>query len=295
MSDELRLSIIGLDTSHAVEFAMRLQAPDCPMDQKVDGGRVVKCLRFATPFQDEAGLDQRQASMEAWGVKVTTDFREAVEDCDAIMICINDPSYHLEFFSKCAEIGKPIFLDKPLADTRENGIAICNLAKERQVRVMSSSSLRSAPGFTEACKAMPEPKTSSFYGPLGRAPVGSSIVWYGVHAFEMLQRSMGCGARRVSVHSDQVGITAIVEYDDCRHGIVELVENAYVYGGCLRSTQTSVSFSVDTNDLYVGQLSQIVPFLKGDDPPLSLDDTLEVMLMLDAAERSCRTGRAEEP
>ena len=80
MSDELRLSIIGLDSSHTPEFTERLQSPDCPADQKVNGARVGRCLRFSTPFQDEAGLDKRQALLEAWGVEVTVDFDAAVSD-----------------------------------------------------------------------------------------------------------------------------------------------------------------------------------------------------------------------
>ena len=270
---------------------MRLQSPDCDADQRVDGARVISCLRFATPFQDEAGLDERQARMEGWGVKVTADFQEAVADCDAVMICINDPSCHLEFFTKCADIGKPIFLDKPLADTGENGAAIYKLAKERQLRVMSSSALRYAPDMMEACEVVPEPKCGSFYGPLGKAPVGSSIVWYGVHAFEMLQRSMSSGASRVSVQSDKVGITALVEYDDRRRGVVELVESVYQYGGCLRDAKISAPFAVDINRLYVDELTEIVRFLGGGDPPLTMEDTLEVMLLLDAAERSYRSGK----
>lgn len=32
------------------------------------------------------------------------------------MMEINDPSLHLEYFKKCADLGKPIFLDKPLKE-----------------------------------------------------------------------------------------------------------------------------------------------------------------------------------
>ena len=39
---------IGLDTSHSVEFPRRMQAPDCPEKNKVEGLKAVTCLRFET-------------------------------------------------------------------------------------------------------------------------------------------------------------------------------------------------------------------------------------------------------
>ena len=101
MKEEIRVAIIGLDTSHSVEFPRRMQAPDCPEKNRVEGLRAVTCLRFETPFTNKQVLDERQKQLEAWGVKVTEDFDEAVSDCDAIMIEINDPAYHLEYFKKC--------------------------------------------------------------------------------------------------------------------------------------------------------------------------------------------------
>jgi len=81
MASDIKVGSIGLDTSHSIEFTRRLQAPECPSDQRVAGVRVAACLGFATPFQDEAGLDARQKQIEGWGVQVTCDFDEAVGGC----------------------------------------------------------------------------------------------------------------------------------------------------------------------------------------------------------------------
>ena len=120
MSEQIKVAIIGLDTSHAVAFPQLMQDPATPAEQRVEKLKAVTCLRFETPFQGKAGLDKRQEYLESIGVKVTENFDEAVADCDAILIEINDPSLHLEYFEKCAPLGKPIFLDKPFADNLEN-------------------------------------------------------------------------------------------------------------------------------------------------------------------------------
>ncbi len=290
---EIRVALIGLDTSHTIQFAQRIQAPDCPADQKVAGLRVASCLRFSTPFQNEDGLNAREVTLQEWGIKVTTDFEEAVADCDALMLEINDPAFHLEYMARCAELGKPIFLDKPLADTLENSRAVARIVGDRNIAFFSASSLRFVPQLREACAQLPLPRFTTLFGPLGEAPSGSSIVWYGVHTFEMLQRAMGNGAQSVFVRRDNSGATAIVQYTGNRRGVVELSNDAYVYGGCLRDTDRAVPFVADMSRAYSDLLVLIADFFRTGKAPVELEDTLEIMALLDAAERSAQSGREE--
>lgn len=293
MSGEIRIGMVGLDTSHSVAFTKCLQAPDVAADQKVDGARVISCMRFETPFQDKNGLDGRQKQLEEWGVTVTEDFDEAVAECEAIMLEINDPAYHLEYFRKCVPLGKPIFLDKPMADNTTNARAIYKLAKENNLRVFSASSLRFVPGLIESCKAIPNADYAYTYGALGKAPAGSSIVWYGVHAFEMLERAMGQGAIGVFARRDKAGVVCTIEYPNNRRGIVELTEGSSAYGGCLREKGKAAPYVCDNSRLYPDQLIKVVEFFNGAEPATSLEDALEVTAMLDAAERSTQSGKPE--
>jgi hypothetical protein len=290
---EIKVAVIGLDTSHSVVFTELMQSPDCPAEKRVPGLRTISCLRFPTPFQSEEGLDARQKQMEGWGVKVTTDFDEAVADCDAIMLEINDPAYHLDYFKRCADLGKPIFLDKPMAGNIEDGRKIYDLAKSKSLKVFSTSTLRFVPQLLEACIQMPEPYFTTTYGPLGVAPAGSSIVWYGVHSFEMLQRAMGAGAAAVKTVEDKAGVVSVVEYADGRRGVVELTVGAGIYGGCLRSKEKAVPYVVDMSRHYPDLLLEIEKFFRTGKAPISLGTTFEVMAMLDAAERSFKSGKTE--
>ena len=294
MHKTIRLAIIGLDSSHTIEFVKRMQAPDCPPEQKIPHLHAVSCLRFATPFQNEAGLNARQQQLEAWGVKVTTSFTEAVADCDALLLVINDPSYHWEYFSRCVDLGKNIFLDKPLADTVATGRKIAELINSQNLKVFSASALRFVPQLATACRRIPNPACTTVYGPLGLAPTGSSIIWYGVHTFEMLQRAMGRGAQRVFVRQDDAGLIAIISYAGGRRGIVELNQNVWIYGGCLRSTEQAAPFVVDTDRMYSDLLEKITNFFQGVPAPVAMEDTLEIMAMLEAAQHSLVSGKEEE-
>lgn len=293
MPKEIKIALIGLDTSHTIEFAKRIQAADCPADQKITGLRATACLRFSTPFQNEDGLNVRQRQLEGWGIRVTTDFDDAVKECDAIMIEINDPSFHLEYFKRCAALEKPVFLDKPLADNIENGLEIMRLAKENKVKAISASSLRFDANLVKVCGEMPKPALVNVYGPLGIAPAGSSIIWYGVHAFEMLEKAIGKGAACVTVRADGAGAVAIVDYSDKRRGVVELTKGAWIYGGTLRHSKAAISYSVASGNLYANILKEIEKFFRKGEATFTLEDTVEVMAMLDAAERSFKSGKTE--
>lgn len=285
----IRVALIGLDTSHSIEFTRRMQSPDCEPDLKVDGIQAVSCLRFMTPFTCADILNSRQKQLEQWGVRVTENFEEAVADCDAIMIEINDPSLHWDYFQKCADLHKPIFIDKPLADTYENGKKIVDLSRKQKIPVMSSSSLRFAHAFVEACQAVPNPSQVIAFGPLGIPAAGEGLIWYGVHSFEMLQRAMGIGAQCVDARSDESGVVTIVTYPHSRRGTVVLTENHYAYGGTLIDPESAFPYIVDSSRIYTEQLKVIVDFFRTGEAPLTLDDTLEVMRLLDAAVASCNS------
>ena len=74
---------------------------------------------------------------------------------------------------------------------------------------------------------------------------------------------------------------------------MELTDGAYVYGGCLRTSDKAVPYVVDMTRAYSDQLVEIERFFRGAAPPLEVEDTLEVMAMLDAAERSFHSNELE--
>jgi predicted dehydrogenase len=285
MNSELKIAVIGLDTSHSVEFVKHLQSPDCPPEQKVEGMRAVTCMRFETPFQNKEGLDKRQQTLEGWGVKVTESFAEAVKGCDAILLEINDPAFHLEYVKKVVRLKKPVFIDKPLASTFKEGVKILALLKKHGIRAMSCSSLRFAVELEQALAAVPQPQVVNVTGAYGKAPAGDSLIWYGVHAFEMLQRAMGRGAVQITATETEAGVVAIVDYPNGRQGVVE-VRPFWHYCGRLMTKEKIEQFKVDTGKIYAAQMRAVGAFLHGGEAPLAMEDALEVLAMMETARKS---------
>ena len=294
MDRKIKVAIIGLDTSHSTAFPGLMLDPATDPAFKNNTLIPTRCLRFDTPFQSPEGLDKRQAYLESIGVEVGTDFDWAVADCDAIMMVINDPAYHLEYFEKCAKLGKPIYIDKPVAATVSDTRKIFEIAKKYNVRFFSASSLRFDIDMEEALEQDITPRSAVVWGPVGIAAAGSSIVWYGVHAFEMLERIMGPGAESVTVVNDEKGHVCTVAYPDGKRGIVELNRKSPRYGCVIRNDEGQAVLVKCSGRVpyYVRLLTHIEQFFNGDDSAgVALDESMEIMKMLEAAELSSNSGK----
>ncbi len=284
-----KLAAIGLDTSHAVGFTDLMQGGK----KMVDGLRVTTCLRFPSAFQTEPDQDRRQSAMETFGVKVTRSLEEAVDGVDGILLEINDPALHLPYFERVADLGLPIFLDKPMADTLVNGEKIYRLAQSRGLSVWSASSLRFTPEIRACAKQVPDPLLCNVFGALGQAAKGSSVVWYGIHAFEMVATLMGRGAQAVFAREDQAGVVAVVDYAGGRRALVECNRDFNNYGGRAQNRAGLEQF-VAVGSPYPGLIRALADFFLHGEIPVALKETLEIQAMLEAAEKSLSSGKTEE-
>jgi predicted dehydrogenase len=289
MKKEIKIAIIGLDTSHTNEFTKIIQGKD----KKINGLKVVTAFRSPSSFQSEDGQDERQAELEDLGVIMKPTIEEAVKDVDAILIELNDPKPHLEYFKKVADLGLPIFLDKPLAINLKEGKEIIEIAKACGTNMWGASSLRFISQLQSAIKEVSNPTFCNVFGALGTAPAGSSLIWYGCHATEMLVSIMGTNAKKVTAIEDPSGIVYTVEYADNRRGVVQCNRGNYQYGGCVQNSDKLQFFTLGEDIMYYKLLLQIQQFLETGKPPVSFDEMLEVQAVMDAAERSMISGKSE--
>jgi len=295
MSDkQIKVAFIGLDTSHSVQFAQYIQDPNIPAENRCTDLLVTRCMRFETPFQGKEGLDTRQKQLEDLGIMVTEDFNEAIADCDAIFLEINDPTLHLEYFRKCAKLNKPIFLDKPFADTLENAKAIARIAEENNVRFFTASKLRNFQTIEDLAAKNLEVTTAMAWGSLGKCPEGYSlIIWYGVHTFELLERFMGIGAEAVLTLPTNVGFDCQVKYKDGRTALVKMSSGIGGGYGCWVLGGGVVECALAQSGTPINMLNKFVKMCRGEEPAVAVEESLEIMAMLEAAEKSYQSGKWE--
>lgn len=289
---EKRIALIGLDSSHSVCFTNLIQGPHAS-DRLVDGMRIVKAMRFPSAFQSEEGQDKRQAELASLGVEMVPTVEMAVRDVDAVFLEINDPSLHLLYFEKVVQAGLPVFIDKPLAGNIHDARRILELADLHGTPVWSSSPLRFLPQLVEAKKQVHAPTLSQTFGAFGKAAAGNDLIWYGVHAVEMLTATLGTGAQTVQAIEDDRGVVLAVAYENGRHGLVECLRGTTRYGGRLQSPQALVMYTDENQSPYPGLIHALQDFVMKGTIPVSLVESIEIVAILEAGVQSLSSGHRE--
>jgi len=290
---DLRIGIIGLDTSHVVAFTRSLNDPS--HKDYVPGGRVVAAYKGGSPdLKASAGrVDRFTAELqEKYKVKIVDSIPALCEMVDAILLESVDGRVHLEQARQALRSKRPIFIDKPLAASFADARGIALLARESGTPWFSSSSLRFAPAFQQALRDTMGGRIHGVetYGPASLEPTNPGLFWYGIHAVESLFTMMGPGCVSVAMTSNDDFDLAVGVWKDGRIGTVKGLRKGKEDYGALIYREKGV-YHVPVQDVsYVPLVREIMEFFKTGKPPVTPEETLEIMAFMDAAERSRQQG-----
>lgn len=140
---ELRLGIIGLDTSHVTAFTELLNNPKAK--DHVPGARVVAAFKGGSadiPSSIDRVEGYTTTLRDKYGVKIHETVAQVCAEVDAVLIESVDGRPHLEQARAVIAARKPLYIDKPLAGTLRDALEIVRLAQEANVPLFSASSLR---------------------------------------------------------------------------------------------------------------------------------------------------------
>jgi hypothetical protein len=290
---DLRIGLIGLDTSHVVAFTKSLNDPSSP--DFVPGGRVVAAFKGGSPdLKASSGrIDKFTAELqEKYQVKLVPNIGALCNLVDAILLESVDGRVHLAQARQAFQCKKPVFIDKPLAASFSDAKEIDRLAKETGTPWFSSSSLRFAPSFQEALRDTAPGKIlgAETYGPAHLEPTNPGLFWYGIHAVESLFTLMGPECVSVSMTSTDDYDLAVGVWKDGRIGSVKGLRKGKEDYGVLLYRENG-NFHVAGGDVpYVPLVREIMEFFKTGKPPVAPEITLEIMAFMEAAEKSRQQG-----
>jgi len=204
---DLRIGIIGCDTSHVVAFTETLNDPQAK--GHIPGGKIVAAYKggsadIPSSFRHIEGYSK--TLREKYGVKFYDRIEEMCKDVDAVMLESVDGRPHLAQVKPVLQAHKPVFIDKPMAASLADVLEIFRLAKEAKVPVFSSSSLRFAKD-TQAVHngSIGKVTYAETYGPCELDPHHPDLFWYGVHGVESLFTIMGTGCQTVQRQTTAAG------------------------------------------------------------------------------------------
>ena len=292
---ELRLGIVGADTSHVGAFTKMLNDPAAP--GHIAGAKVVAAYKGGSPDIESSRTRVEKFTQELrdkWQVRIFDSIPEMCKQVDAVLIESVDGRMHLAQARLVIAAHKPLFIDKPLASTLEDAREIARLAKEAGVPWFSSSSLR----FNGVAKL----RTPDLDGALtwGPGPFEEhhhlDLSWYAIHPVEMLYTLMGQGCEQVTRIAGGESDLIVGRWKGGRIGTIRALRPYGNYGAVAfrpgqakNKAQTTETFS-DPSDGYAPLVREIVKFFETGTPPVANAETLEMFAFMDAAQRSKEAG-----
>jgi predicted dehydrogenase len=290
---DIRIGIIGTDTSHVPAFAKLLNEEASAPDH-VSGARVVAAYKGGSKDIAESAsrVDGFAETIRTqWGVEIVDNIAALLAKVDAVLLSSIDGRIHLEQARPVIAAHKPLFIDKPLAATLEDAREIARLAREAGVPWFSSSSLRFG-----AIGAMGRQTGASAVTTWGPGPFEPhhhlDLSWYAIHPIELLYTLMGPGCESVARLSGKDVDIIVGRWKDGRVGTVNAARPYSDYGALVfqgRQTVENHPKAGAATD-YRPLVQQIVQFFQTGKPPVSNEETLEIFAFIDAAQRSKEQG-----
>jgi hypothetical protein len=286
---DLRLGMIGLDTSHVIAFTKLINDP-----AKNFGCKVVVGYSGGSPDIPSSAnrVDKftEQLSNE-FGVEIVDSIEELCRKVDGVLLESVDGRPHLEQVRPVIAAKKPVFIDKPMAGNLADVIEIFRLARDNNVPCWSSSSLRFSPdiismrnsnevGMVLGCAA---------FSPCSLEEHHPDLYWYGVHGVEILFTIMGPGCesvRRILTKDNEfvVGI-----WRDGRIGTYRGIRKGKSdYGALVYGTKSIVQSGRYGG--YEPLVVEIIKFFKTGEVPVSVEETTEIFAFMSAADESKSKG-----
>jgi predicted dehydrogenase len=289
----LRAGIIGLDTSHAPAFAELLNGPEATGD--LAGVRVLAAYPGGSPDVPASadrveGYTKKLAGM---GVEIVPSIDALIEKVDVVLLESVDGRPHFEQAVPVLRAGKPLFVDKPVAGTLADAVALFELSRKLNVPCFSSSSLRFSKGILGMRN---DEKVGSVLGCEARGPCSlephhPDLFWYGIHGVETLFTIMGTGCLSVSRVQTEGTDFVVGRWSDGRIGTFRGIRAGASGYGATVFGEKGIAQS-GGYDGYAPLVVEIVKFFKTGKPPVSAEETLEIYAFMEAADESKRQGGA---
>lgn len=290
-ADDIKLGIIGLDTSHVIAFTKLLN--DDTQPDHVPGAKVIAAFKggsddIESSYSRVEGYTKEL--QETFGVQIVDTIEELCTLVDAVLLESVDGRPHLEQVKPVFAAGKPVFIDKPVAGSLKDAIEIYKLGKKHDVKWFTSSSYRFYPGMLELmAQDVGELRGAISYGPSHLEPHHPDFFWYGVHPTEALYTAMGTGCVSVvRTHTENTDVVTGV-WEDGKVGTLRGLRNQQTPHQVILFGTKKVAHQGGGGG-YANLVKEIVKFFQTGVVPVDPKETIEMFAFMEAADESKRRG-----
>jgi predicted dehydrogenase len=281
-----RVGMIGLDTGHSVAFTKSLNDPKA--GDRFRGYKVVAAYPNGTDdiLDWKNRIPEFTEEVKNQGVEIVDSLADMLDKVDVVLLTCIDGNKHLEQALPVFKAGKRMFIDKPFAGSLSDAIAIVEAARQYDVPMFSSSSLRYIDGGKEISGGnVGKVIGANAYSPAPIEEHHPDLFWYGVHGVEILFTLMGTGCKRVQRTFTESTDVVVGIWEDDRVGCFRGIrEGKTGYGGTVFG-EDGIS-EVDEYQGYNPLLEKIAEFFDTGEVPVSAEETLEIFAFMQAADES---------
>ncbi len=285
-----RVGIIGLDTSHSIAFTKVLNSADA--GSKYSNFRVVAAYpKGSLDIKSSVDrIEEYTQQIKEMGVEITGSIEELIQKVDVVLLETNDGRRHLEQALPVLKAGKRMFIDKPMAASLADGIAIFKASEKYGVPLFSASSLRYITGV-DRLKDGTKGKVlgAEAYSPASLEETHPDLFWYGIHGVETLFTVMGAGCKTVTRAFSPGSDMVVGVWNDNRIGSFRGIRQGKAgYGGRVFTEKEILDLGPYAG--YNPLLDEIVKFFDSGVVPFDPRETIEIMAFMEAADLSKAKG-----
>ena len=282
-----RVGIIGLDTSHSTAFTKLLNSAES--SSKYKGFKITAAYPYGSRDIESSAsrIPGYIEEVKKFGVEITDSIDALLKKVDVVLLETNDGRLHLEQVIPVLKAGKRVFIDKPIAASLADTIAIFEVSRKYNVPLFSASSLRYIKGLDGLDKS--KVVGADAYSPAALEKTHPDLFWYGIHGVETLYTVMGTGCREVTrVHTEGTDIVVGI-WEDGRVGTFRGTRTGkHNYGGTVYTTEGNRTLGPYGG--YDPLLEDIITYFETGKVPVSPEETIEIFTFMEAADESKRQG-----
>lgn len=282
-AETLRIGLIGLDSSHAVAFTKTINAEDPAPELK--NAKVVAAFPGGSPDLPTSAdrIEGFTKQISDMGIEIVPSIDALLKKVDAVIMNSVDGRVHLHQAKPVLEAGIPLFVDKPITASLEETKQLIALSKKTGTPFFSASTLRFCQEVIDLNKE--EVIGCVAYSPCKLDPTHPDLFWYGIHGVETLFTVMGPGCKTVQRTKTEGADIVTGVWKDGRVGTFRGIrDGSYGYGVVVFGKKDIELTKIRAT--YNLLVVEIVKFFETKEPPVSPEQTLEIVAFMTAADMS---------
>ncbi len=291
-----RVGIIGLDTSHSPKFAALLNGENRIPEAKDFRVTVAYPWGSRTIKSSYERIPKYTEDVKKLGVKIVDSIPALLAECDCVLLETNDGRDHLAQAIEVFKAGKPVFIDKPLAASLKDCVAIVEAGKKYNAKWFTASGLRYLTGVQAARRGeYGKLRGIATTSPESYEPTHSLFYWYAIHGAEPVFAALGRGCETVCCLTSDDGDVIIGKWADGKLSSQRALQfdkkgSDGTYAGIIYTEQGAKD--VGTREGYTPLVVRILDFYRTGVAPIDPEETLEIFAYMEAAAESRAKGGA---